>query len=182
MLTQEQIDGIQIDYGVIYANKGEVDERLLGPTRGGGEFKATASIRDIEFDGQRGKTKGMQVTESIDAVLSVVHLDTSMGSLADAMPYATYDDVLGTITCGSANVGVMPETSYLKNITMYCKTVKGDYRKITIYNALNEADFALKAAPKGEGEVSLEFNAHWDSTDSSANLYLIETVASIEVV
>jgi len=79
-------------------------------------------------------------------------------------------------------VGVIPGIAYLKNITMYCKTIKGDYRKLTLYNALNEADFALKAAPKGEGEVSLEFNAHWDSTDSSANLYLIETVASIEVV
>ena len=179
-ITQEQIDGISIDYGTLFTNYGEADVIMIGPTRGGGEFKADASIRSITFDGEKGKTKGMQVTESIDASLSVTHLDTSISSMATAMPYATYDETLGTITCESANVGVIPETAYLKNVTMFCKTIKGDYRKITLYNAMNESGFSLKAAPKGEGEVNLEISAHWDPKDGAANLYLIETVLSID--
>ncbi|WP_040413426.1 hypothetical protein [Desulfosporosinus sp. OT] len=178
-LTQAQLENVQIDYGIIFANYGEADAAMLGPTRGGGEFKATATIRDIEFDGQKGKTKGMQVIESINATLSVVTLDTSMSSLAMAMPWATYDDVLGTITCKSENIGVIPGEAYLKNVTMFCKTVKGDYRKITLYNAMSEKEFVLAAKPKGEGEVSLEIYPHWDPTDSLADLFLVETVASL---
>jgi len=67
-LTQNQIDKIQIDEGLIYVNYGELDEYLLGPTRGGGEFVATQEIRDIEYDGKKGKTKGMLTyKEIIDA-------------------------------------------------------------------------------------------------------------------
>ena len=39
-LTTKQIESIQIDEGVIFLNYGETDERLLAPTRGGGEFAA----------------------------------------------------------------------------------------------------------------------------------------------
>ena len=54
-LTTKQIESIQIDEGVIFLNYGESDERLLAPTRGGGEFAATVTVRDIEFDGRHGK-------------------------------------------------------------------------------------------------------------------------------
>ena len=181
-LTQEQLENVQIDYGIIYTNYGETDVKLLGPTRGGGEFVATASIRSIEFDGMKGETMGTHVVEDINAVLSVVTLDTSMATLALAMPWATYDDVGGTITAGTANIGIIPGTAYLKNVTMFAKTIKGEYRKVTLYNALSKKDFSLAAKPKGEGEVSLEINANWDATDSNANLFLVETVASLVAV
>ena len=178
-VTQTQLENVQIDYGLVYTNYGETDSALLGPTRGGGEFKATATVRDIEFDGQKGKTEGAQAIEDINASLSVVHLDTSVASLAKAMPWATYDSVGGTITAKSANVGVVPSTAYLKNVTMFAKTIKGDYRKITLYNAMSEGDFTLAAKPKGEGEVSLEIYAHWDATDDTKDLFKIETVADL---
>ena len=178
-LTTEQLENIQIDYGLIYTNYGELDSALLGPTRGGGEFKANATVRQIEFDGQKGMTKGTKVVEDINAALTVVTLDTTMKTLAMAMPWATYDDVGGTITCKTANIGIIPSTSYLKNVTMFAKTIKGEYRKITLYNAMSEKEFSLAAKPKGEGEVSLEINAHWDATDDTANLFKVETVADL---
>lgn len=180
-LTTAQLENVQIDYGIIYTNYGELDSKLIGPTRGGGEFKATATIRQIEFDGQKGETKDLKVVEDINASLTVVTLDTSMATLALAMPWATYDDVAGTITAGSANVGIIPAESYLKNVTMFAKTIKGEYRKITLYNAMSDKDFELAAKPKGEGEVGLEIKAHWDSTDETSNLFLVETVADLTV-
>lgn len=180
-LTQAQLENVQIDYGVLYVNHGEADARMLGPTRGGGEFKATATIRQIEFDGQKGETMGTKVVEDINASLSVVTLDTSMATLALAMPWADYDDVGGTITATTENIGIIPATAYLKNVTMFARTIKGEYRKIILYNAMSDKEFALAAKPKGEGEVSLEIKAHWDSTDSATNLFLVETVASIIV-
>ena len=42
-LTTKQIESIQIDEGVIFLDYGETTERLLAPTRGGGEFAATVT-------------------------------------------------------------------------------------------------------------------------------------------
>lgn len=181
--TQQQLENIQIDYGIVYVNYGETDEALLGPTRGGGTFSVTKNIREIEFDGRRGKTKGMQVVDEINAMLSVTHLNSSMETLKLAMPYATFEGdgttIPYTITCKSANVGVIPSTAYLKNITMFAKTVKGEYKKITLYNAMSENDFSFAAAPKAEGTIAMEVYAHWDPTNDAQDLYKIEDVNSI---
>jgi hypothetical protein len=177
LLTQEQIENIQIDYGLIYVNFGGVGEALLGPTKGGGTFDVKASRRDIEFDGMKGKSKGMQVIDDINATLAVTHLDASMDTLAKAMPFATLN--AGVLTCGGGAIGVIPNSAYLSNVTMFAKTIGGGYKKITLYNAMNEKDFSLACAPKKEGEIGLEIAAHWDPTNDSANLYQIEDVASI---
>lgn len=179
-LTKEQIENIQIDYGIVFMNYGETDEKQLGPTRGGGEFVATATIRDIEFDGSKGKTKGMQVVDDITAQLNVTQLNTSMETLKMALPFAKYDEVTGKLSVGSDSVGVIPDEAYLKNITMFAKTVKGEYKKITLYNALSENGVTLAAAPKAEGTVALNIFAHWDATDDTKDLFEIEDVDSIE--
>lgn len=182
-ITKTQIEDIQIDYGIIYTNYGETDAKKLGPVRGGGEFSVDSAIRDIGFDESKGKTMGMQVVDSINALLKVTVLDSSIGTLALAMPYATLTGDGTTtpysLTCGTESVGTVIDDSYLKNVTMFAKTVKGEYRKITLYNALVENKFDLKAQAKKEGEIALEFNAHWDATETITDLYKIETIASI---
>ncbi len=175
-LTQEQIENIQIDYGLVYLNYGETDQKKLGPTRGGAEFSATKNIRDIAYDGTLGKTKGMQVIDEINAVLKVSILDTSLATIASMMPQADYDSVNGIIT--NTTGGLIGNTKYFTNVTMFGKTTGGEYKKITLYNAMNESDFVLKAAAKSEGEVGLEIHAHWDPLDQS-DLYSIEDVTSI---
>ena len=178
-LTQEQIENIQIDYGLVFVNYGETGQKKLGPTRGGGEFTATRELRDIEFDGRKGKTKGMQVIDAIDAMLKVVVLDTTIETLSLSMPYATLAGDKQSLTCGTGAIGVVKGSDYLKNIVRFAKTIAGSYKKITLYNAMSESDFSLKAAPKGEGEVGLEVYAHWNALDDTDNLYKIENVASI---
>ena len=176
-LTQQQVENVQIDYGMIYINFGEVGEYRLGPTRGGGTFTATKTIRDIEFDGAKGKTKGMQVVDDINAMLTVNNLDTSMENLSLAMPWANYSN--GVLTAKSANVGVIQNSAYLKNVTMFAKVVGGGYKKITLYNAMNEKDFVLAAVKKGEGEVGMEISAHWDALDDTADLFKVEDVSTL---
>lgn len=180
-ITQAQLENVQIDYGVVYNNHGETDAKKLGPSRGGGEFKVTAAMRDIEYDGMNGKTKGAQVIESVDAVLSVTILDSSIEAMAIAMPWATYDSVGKTITCKKEDIGLIASTKYMKNTTMFCKTTKGEYRKITLFNTMAENDFTLAAKPKAEGEIALEIYAHWDDLEGATldDLFKIETVASI---
>jgi len=179
-LTRQQVENIQIDHGLVFVNYGKTDQKQLGPTRGGGEFVVTKNIRDIEFDGRKGKTKRLQVIDEIDAQLTVTHLDASLETLQLAMPYAKYDETGKKITCGNDSVGIIPEEAYLKNVTMFAKVVGGGYKKITLYNAMSEADFTLTAAPKAEGEMPLEVYAHWDAYDDTAPLYEIEDIEAIE--
>ena len=185
--SQAQKENIQIDYGIVYLNYGEINKSLLGPSKGGGEFNVDVKIRDIEFDGARGKEKGMQVVETVDSDLKVSVKDTSIKTLALAMPWATLTGA-GTVespyelTCENINIGVIAETSYLKNVTMFAKTLKGEYRQITLYNAMHEGGFSFKATPKGEAEIELDFNAHWDPMDDAKDLYDIKTISTIVTI
>ena len=176
-LTTQQIEDIQIDYGILYVDFGEVGERLLGPTRGGGSFDVKAKYREIEFDGRKGMTKGTKVLEELDAMLGVTLIDTSIDNMQLAMPFLTR--VENVLTAKSAAIGVVPASAYKKNITMFAKLISGLYKKITLYNPMSQKDFSLAAKPKGEGEIGFEFNANWDPTDDTADLYKIEDVASI---
>ncbi|MBT2722315.1 hypothetical protein [Bacillus sp. ISL-46] len=176
-LKQEQIDNIQIDYGIVILNYGELDAERLGPTKGGAEFNATKNIRDIEYDGSLGKSVGMQVIDEINASLKFSILDTSLETLAKTLPQADYDDITKIIKNNKG--GAIPASRYFKNITMFGKLMNGKYKKITIFNAMNESDFVLSSAPKAEGEIALEVFAHWDPLEVSDDLYSIEDVTTI---
>lgn len=180
-LTTQQIENIQIDHGLIYVNYGDTDERLIGPTRGGAQFVASKTIRDIEYDGRMGKTKGLQVVDEINAQLTFSLMDTSLENLALAMPHAEYDEVQKVISSGTG--GIIPASKYLKNITMFAKCAGGKYKKITLFNAMNEGDFTLNTQPKSEGVVPFEVYAHWDPTagthPAAGELYKIEEVDAI---
>ena len=88
-LTTKQIESIQIDEGIIFLNYGEANQQFLAPTRGGGEFAATVTVRDIEFDGRHGKTAGMQVIEEQGASLKVTTIGLTQENLAASVPTAT---------------------------------------------------------------------------------------------
>lgn len=181
--TTEQLANIQIDYGIVYVDYGELTERILGPTRGGATFAATQQIRDIEFDGRVGKTKGMQNIDFIDAMLTLTTLAISESDLEVAMPYLTRTGSPGAYvyTCDADNLGMVPDSDYFKNITVFGKKTGGNYLKISVYNAMNEAPFSLGAVPKGEGTVNLEINGHWESdiADEVDKLFDITTVETL---
>ena len=159
-LTTKQIESIQIDEGVIFLNYGETDERLLAPTRGGGEFAATVTVRDIEFDGRHGKTTGTQVIEEQGASLKVTTLCMSQENLALAIPTCTIAADDGK-TIKNPPTGVIGADKYLKNVTMFAKTIGGKYKKIAIYNAMHETGFNVKAVKKRRASSRSSF---WRTT------------------
>ena len=176
-LTTNQIESIQIDEGVIFLNYGEQDERYLAPTRGGGEFSATVTVRDIEFDGRHGKTAGTQVIEEQGASLKVTTLCMSQENLALAIPTCTVTGDAGK-SIKNPSSGVIPLTAYLKNVTMFAKTIGGKYKKITIYNAMHETGFTAKAVQKSEGELEFEFFAHYPHSDLDGDLWKVEEIST----
>ena len=176
-LTTKQIESIQIDEGVIFLNYGLATQRLLAPTRGGGEFAATVTVRDIEFDGRHGKTTGTQVIEEQGASLKVTTLDMSQENLALAVPCCVIESDDGK-TIRNPKTGVIGTDNYIENVTMFCKTIGGEFKKIVIYNAMHETGFTAKAVQKAEGELALEFIAHYPHTDLDGDLWKVTEVDS----
>ena len=180
--TTAQLESIQLDYGIVYADYGEAGERLLGPTRGGATFDATQQVRDIEFDGRNGKSKGLQAIDFIDAKLAFASLAISKEDLQLAMPYLQPNSVDPDILeCTPDSLGLIPDSAYFTNITVFGKVVGGGYKRITLFNAMNEAPFSLAAVPKGEGLVNLEVFGHWETDTASTvdKLFDIEDVATL---
>lgn len=175
-LTKQQIESIQIDESVIFLDYGEDTEQFLAPTRGGGEFAATVTVRDIEFDGRRGKTAGAQVIEEQGASIKVTTLCMSQENLARAIPSCVVEDDEGK-TIKNPKTGVIPLSAYLKNITMFAKLISGKYKKITIYNPMHETGFTAKAVQKAEGELAFEFLAHYPHTDLDGDLWKVEEIS-----
>lgn len=174
-LTKKQIESIQIDESVIFLNYGETDERFLAPTRGGGEFAATVTVRDIEFDGKHGKTAGTQVIEEQGASIKVTTLCMSQENLALAIPNCTIASEDGK-TIKNPKTGIIPLESYLKNVTMFAKLVSGKFKKITIYNPMHETGFTAKAVQKAEGELAFEFLAHYPHSDLDGDLWEVTEI------
>ena len=177
-LTKQQIENIQIDESVIFLDYGTETERFLAPTRGGGEFVATATVRDIEFDGKNGKTAGTQVIEEQAASYKVTTLCMSQENLALAIPNCKVSNDEGK-TISNPKTGVIPETAYLKNVTAFAKLISGKFKKITIYNPMHENGLTAKAVQKAEGELALEFVAHYPYSDLDGDLWKVEEIAAM---
>lgn len=188
-LTTTEIESIQIDEGVVIINYGETDERPLVPCRGGGEFTANATIRDIEFDGRNGKTAGTQVIEEQAADLKVTTISMSNENLLLAIPFARIYDANGTEVTAAASakviknpkMGIIPESAYLKNVTMFAKLVGGTFKKITMYKPMSEDGIGVKAVQKAEGELALDFHAHYGTDELDGELWEITEISSFEM-
>lgn len=129
----------------------------LGATRGGGSFAVTKETRTIEADGRRYGFKGDRVVDSMDAVLSTTLIEIIPENLEHALAAADIEDK-------SWCKAIMPRTEikdedYIDVITWVGDTNKG-YIAITLYNALNTADFNYGFTDKGEGTLPLELHAH----------------------
>lgn len=184
-LTQAQVNKIQIDEGLIFIDYGTANERKLAPTRGGGEFTATMTIRDIEFDGRVGKTAGTQVIESQEAVLKVNSLCCSQKELQFALPGCRVTGTGDAAVIKNAKAGVLSaavgSSVYCTNVVMFAKLLDGKFKKITIFSPMNEGALGIKAVQKAENELALEIYAHYGIGDLNGDLYQIEEVSAADV-
>lgn len=158
-LTEGQTKKIQIDEGIVVLNLGEQNETILGPCRGGAEFKATPSIRDIEYDGRKGKTMGLQVKDGEDVSLTINTLNCSQENLAMAIPNAVVDN---SNKISQGGFGVITASNYIPTVSVITKTLDGKFKVLTVKNAMHEGEFGFKAVQKAENEHNLEFIGHYD--------------------
>lgn len=183
-LTKEMVENIQIDHGIIYKNYGLETQELIGPTRGGGNFKVERTYRNIEYDGQKGDTQGLTTVDDENATLTVKTLNASMNTFADKLPGAkiTRDTTSKKITkIESGNLGIIPEEAYIKNVTLFGQKVGGKFVKITVQRALDKNGLDFSAVQKAEGEIELAYRAHHKYDDNKSPIYSIEEIESLNL-
>ena len=181
-LTQNDIDKIQIDEGIVVVDFEETTQKVLGPTRGGAECTITPSIRDIEFDGRKGKTKGLQVKDAEDANLKVTALCCSQEMLAMGLAGSVVGSDSAKTISPSA-FGLLPGSAYLKNIAIITAMLDGTFKILVIYNPMHEGAFTFKTASKAENEHNLELQAHYDPLNmDTTKLYEIKDSATNPLV
>lgn len=182
-LTKEMVENIQIDHGIIYENYGEENQKLIGPTRGGGNFKVERTYRNIEYDGMKGDTQGLTTVDDENATLTVKTLNASLDTFAEKLPGAkiTKDSSSQKITkIESGDLGIIPDDAYIKNVTIFAQLISGEFRKITIYRVLDKNGLDFSAVQKAEGEIEMAYRAHHKYDDNKAPIYSIDTIDSLE--
>lgn len=184
-ITKKQIENIQIDHGILIKNYGLENQEFITPVRGGTNFKVERTYRNIEFDGTKGKTKGLKTIDDENATLTAKTLNSSLETLADKLPGSkiTKDTTTNKITkIEAGEMGLIDEEEYIQNITMFAQKISGEYIKVTITNALDENGLDYSAVQKTEGEIELVYSAHHEYDESKAKpIYSIENISKIEM-
>ncbi|WP_066499893.1 hypothetical protein [Abyssisolibacter fermentans] len=140
--------------------------KLIGATRGGGEFKAVPEIRTVEVDGIKGRAKGLTEIDSWDVSIQANVLEVTTETLKLGLGVATID----TPTEGKYDIvtakNSIEDEDYLDNIT-WVGQLSGSNEPVIIqvYNTLNIEGLTLATAPKGEAVTSMTFAGHYKQDD-----------------
>lgn len=140
--------------------------KLIGATKGGGEFSAVPEIRQIEVDGVAGRAKGLETIDSWDIYLKANVLEVKEATIQSGLAASSVDTSTNTdydIITASNNLEV---SNYIDNIT-WVGTLSGSDKPviIQIFNALNTEGLKFSTTDKAEATISLTFYAHYTQDD-----------------
>lgn len=169
-------DHLLLDAGAIYKNvtfsdvDGTFSGEPLGATQGGNEFSFSQELRDIQADGAKGRTKGLVVVDSEEAVLTVNLLEQTAANIKLAIAGSKLDtsDVNYDLITSK---GKIENADYLDNIA-YVGRVSGSSKPVVIIleNALSIEGLNLKPEDKKEAVLPIKFAAHADADDVQAGV------------
>lgn len=143
-------------------------EKLLGATRGGGNFVITRDMRQVEADGVRGPFVGSQIVDSADAYLSTTLIEITPDHVKAIIGNADIDDSVAGHVVLTVRTAI-DDGDYLPNLIWIGDTSEG-FMAIELQNALNTADFSFTFTDKNEGTATCEFHAHRDDVEDTDEL------------
>ncbi|EEH97428.1 hypothetical protein CSBG_01054 [Clostridium sp. 7_2_43FAA] len=148
--------------------------KLIGATQGGGEFKAVATVRQIEADGVAGKAKGLELIDSWEVSQSMSLLETTPETIKLALGAADIDiSSNGEYEIISGRSEIKDE-DYLDNLT-YIGTITGSDTPviIQIFNALSTDGLNIKTEDKKEAVLGITVYGHYTEDDLDSPPYRI---------
>ena len=139
--------------------------KLLGATRGGGQFSAIPQIRPIQIDGVKGRAKGLRVIDSWEVRMTSNVLEVSKESLAKALTTGSIDETDPDYIEITAK-NYIDITDYIDNIT-WVGTISGNEEPVIIqvYNVLNTGGLTLKTQDMNEAVIAMQFDGHYDASE-----------------
>lgn len=175
-VTKETLQNIIFDAGIVYINYGLSDERILGATEGGNTFTVEREIREMEFDGLRGKTKGARRIISENATLTVNLKEITPENIKLALAGSEMTDtneagMEGTTHKEIRSTGKIELSDYIKNVA-FVGTVSGTDKPVVaiVENALSDGGFEISAEDDNEVVIPIEFSAHYDPEDEEGKV------------
>lgn len=140
--------------------------KLVGATKGGGEFSAVPTVRQIEVDGVKGKAKGLESIDTWDVYIKANVLEVTEDVIKTALASATVDTTTSTdYDIIKANNAIELD-DYIDNIT-WVGSLSGSDNPVIIqvYNAINTDGLKITTQDKAEGVVATTFYGHYTQTD-----------------
>ncbi len=154
------------------------DTHRLGATRGGGNFQAVPTTRNIEADGKRYEFKGSTVYDYWDIRMSGTLLEFVKGTLKALLSTADEETIGTGVT--KFTIRTQPKDEDYLNLVWVGDTSEG-YMLIGLKNALNTVGMNFTFTDKGEGTLPFEFHAHQDKVEdyetAPVDIILLEPAA-----
>lgn len=176
----EKVKDLLLGEGIVYKNYGEVGEAIIGATRGGSKLEIEKEIKEIEFDGSLGATKGMRRPSKFIVRLIINFLKINYVNLAYGVNVTVTDgsDALGTYKKITFNTS-FASTDVLTNITFKGYKASGEYCVIRLDNAFNMNDISFEFKEKDEIISEMTYTSFYKYlTPSVCGLYIDEEEAS----
>lgn len=160
--------------GIDTYESAKVANKLLGATQGGGEFKAVATIRQIEVDGVAGKAQGLELIDSWEVSQTMNLLETTPESLKLALGAADIDDTTNGEYYIISGRSEIKDEDYLDNLT-YIGTITGSDIPVIIqvFNALSTDGLNIKTEDKKEAVLGITVYGHYTEDDLDTPPYRI---------
>lgn len=143
--------------------------KLLGATKGGGEFSAVPSIRTLEIDGIKGKAKGCEILDSWEVYIKATFIEASKELLISALCAAKEGESENSsydVIEGKSSIAI---EDYIDNIT-WVGTLSGSQKPVIIqvYNAINTDGLKFTTQDKNETTIPVTFYGHYaDAEDDT---------------
>lgn len=171
--TEKTAKNLLLDAGAFFKNydiasdtPDTAREKLLGATRGGGQFIAKPVIRPLEVDGVKGNAKGLQILVSWEISIEANMLELPAETLKIALVSADIDEASNPSYDIITARNDIELSDYIDNIT-WIGTQSGSNAPVIIqvFNALSTEGLTLKTVSKDEAVVLMKFIGHYEGDD-----------------
>jgi hypothetical protein len=163
-----------LDAGAFYKNMtfdaltGLFTGTLVGATSGGNEFVFKQTLRQVEMDGIKGPTKGLEIIEKEEAELNVNLKELTAANIALSIAGSSVD-VTDTNYDIITSKGKIALTDYITSVA-YVGRQSGTSKPVVIIlkNALSMEGLNYKTEDNKEVIIPIKFAAHADEADVQA--------------
>ena len=151
---------ILLGEGAVYYNYGLTGEVVVGATRGGGSFEVEREIKEIEYDGSYGPTKGLRRKTRSVPRLTLNFLEIKTATLTKfygglkSTDQTTYEEITEKEDIESGD--------YIDNVAFVGVTKDGKPVVILVENALGDGNIEMALQDKEEVVSEVQYTGHYD--------------------